>query len=153
MQNSALTLLVGRQEKHPAFRPANKLSNAVLVWLSVWSKVQMIAHGQLSWCHCHPIISCFLKIQIDGLNFLTPAYPGCRGKEAVKRVAREVRGRRTLLSRSLILSLRSVTSWRRSLQSSLLFVVSIAWRVAPVRNSCSCTATVSTLLEVQTFTQ
>ena len=34
---SALTLLVGRQEGHPACK---KLSGAVLVWLSVWSKVQ-----------------------------------------------------------------------------------------------------------------
>jgi len=32
---SALTLLVGRQEGHPAFK---KLSGGVLVWLSVWSK-------------------------------------------------------------------------------------------------------------------
>jgi len=31
---SALTLLVGRQEGHPACK---KLSGGVLVWLSVWS--------------------------------------------------------------------------------------------------------------------
>ena len=34
---SALTLLVGRQEGHPACK---KLSGAVLAWLSVWSEVQ-----------------------------------------------------------------------------------------------------------------
>ena len=34
---SALTLLVGRQEGQPACK---KLSGGVLVWLSVWSKVQ-----------------------------------------------------------------------------------------------------------------
>ena len=34
---SALTLLAGRQEGHPACK---KLSGGVLVWLSVWSKVQ-----------------------------------------------------------------------------------------------------------------
>jgi len=34
---SALTLLVGRQEGHPAFK---KLSGGVLAWLSVWSEVQ-----------------------------------------------------------------------------------------------------------------
>jgi len=34
---SALTLLVGRQEGHPACK---KQSGGVLVWLSVWSKVQ-----------------------------------------------------------------------------------------------------------------
>jgi len=34
---SALTLLVGQQEGHPACK---KLSGGVLVWLSGWSKVQ-----------------------------------------------------------------------------------------------------------------
>jgi len=34
---SALTLLVGRQEGHPACK---KQSGEVLVWLSVWSEVQ-----------------------------------------------------------------------------------------------------------------
>ena len=34
---SALMLLVGRQEGHPACK---KLSGEVLVWLSVWSEVQ-----------------------------------------------------------------------------------------------------------------
>jgi len=34
---SALTLLVGRQEGHPACK---QLSSGVLVWLSVWSEVQ-----------------------------------------------------------------------------------------------------------------
>jgi len=35
-----------------------------------------------SWCHCHPIISCFIKIRF-GLTFLVPAYPCCVGKEAI----------------------------------------------------------------------
>jgi len=34
---SALTLLVGWQEGHPAYK---KLSGGVLAWLSVWSEVQ-----------------------------------------------------------------------------------------------------------------
>jgi len=34
---SALTLLVGRQEEHPA---CIKLNGGVLAWLSVWSEVQ-----------------------------------------------------------------------------------------------------------------
>jgi len=34
---SALTLLVGRQEGHPACK---NLSGGVLAWLSIWSKVQ-----------------------------------------------------------------------------------------------------------------
>jgi len=36
--NSALTLLVGRQEEHPACK--KNLSGRVLAWLSVWSEVQ-----------------------------------------------------------------------------------------------------------------
>jgi len=35
----SLTVLVGRQEEHPACK---KLSDEVLAWLSVWSEVQMI---------------------------------------------------------------------------------------------------------------
>jgi len=40
-------------------------------------------HGYLiciwsSWCHCHPTISCFIKIQI-GLSFPVPVYRGCPG--------------------------------------------------------------------------
>jgi len=35
---SALTLLVGQQEGHPAYK---KLSGGVLAWLSVWGKVQI----------------------------------------------------------------------------------------------------------------
>ena len=45
---SALMLLVGRQEGHPACK---KLSGEVLAWLSVWSKVQTCIWP--SWCHCH----------------------------------------------------------------------------------------------------
>jgi len=39
---SALTLLVGRQEGHPACK--NTLSGGVLAWLSVWSEVRL-AYG------------------------------------------------------------------------------------------------------------
>jgi len=37
-----LTLLVWRQEEHLACK---KLSGEVLVWLSVWSEMQMITYG------------------------------------------------------------------------------------------------------------
>ena len=72
-----ITLLVGRQEGHPACK---KQSGGVLVWLSVWNEVQT--------CICKlmllPLtVSCSSKIQI-GFTFLVPAYPGCPGKEAVK---------------------------------------------------------------------
>ena len=39
---SALTLLVGRQEGHPARK---NLSDEVLAWLSVWSEMQRLAYG------------------------------------------------------------------------------------------------------------
>ena len=46
----ALTLLVGRQEGHPACK---KLSGGVLAWLTVWSAVQTCMWP--SWCHCHSL--------------------------------------------------------------------------------------------------
>jgi len=71
---SALTLLVGWQEGHPACK---KLSSGMLVWLSVWSEMQT--------CIWPLIVSCFSKIQI-GFTFLVPAHPGSSVKRAVKRV-------------------------------------------------------------------
>jgi len=59
---SALTLLTGCQEEHPACKKLNEVPS----WLSVWSEVQMICTWS-SWCHL--IISCFIKIQ-TGLTFL-----------------------------------------------------------------------------------
>ena len=38
------------------------LSDVMLAWLSVWSEKQMICMWY-SWYHCHPIVSCFIKIQ------------------------------------------------------------------------------------------
>jgi len=69
---------MGNQEQYPAYK---NLSDGVLAWLSVWSKVQVICIWS-SWCHYNPITSCFIKIHI-GLTFLVPAYPGCPGKEAM----------------------------------------------------------------------
>jgi len=50
---SALTLLVGWQEGHPACK---KLSGELLVWLSVWSKVQMICYGPSDATATHHIL-------------------------------------------------------------------------------------------------
>ena len=76
---SALMLLVGRQEGHPACK---KLSSGVLAWLSVWSEV--LTHmAQLM-----PLpltVSCSSKIQ-TGLTILVPACPGSPGQGAIKRV-------------------------------------------------------------------
>ena len=56
---SALTLLVGRQEGHPACK---KQSGGVLVWLSVWSKVQTCIYP--SWCHCHSLSLASVKSRL-----------------------------------------------------------------------------------------
>jgi len=40
--------------------------------ISIWSRQ----------CHCHPIISCFIKIQ-NGLTFLVSGYPGCPGNRLI----------------------------------------------------------------------
>jgi len=73
-----LTLLVGRQEGHPACK---KLSGVVLAWLSVWSVVLM----HMTQLMPLPLtVSCFSKIQI-GFTFLVPAHPGSPGQRAVKR--------------------------------------------------------------------
>ena len=48
---SALTLLVGRQEGHPA-RKKNWVVG-VLAWLSVWSEMQTCIRP--SWCHCYSL--------------------------------------------------------------------------------------------------
>ena len=71
------TLLVGRQEGHPACK---KLSGGVLAWFSVWSEMQMAQLMPL------PLtVSFFSKIQI-GFTFLVPAHPGSPEQRAVKRV-------------------------------------------------------------------
>jgi len=69
---SALTLLVGRQEGHPACK---KLSGGVLAWLSVWSDLHMAQLIPLSLT-----VSCFSKIQ-TGFTFLVPAHPGSPGEK------------------------------------------------------------------------
>ena len=56
---SALTLLVGRQERHPACK---KQSDGVLVWLSVWSEVQTCIWP--SWCHCHSLSLASVKSRL-----------------------------------------------------------------------------------------
>ena len=76
----ALTLLVGRQEGHPACK---KPSGEVLAWSSVLERGADFHMAQLM-----PLpltVSCFSKIQI-GFTFLVPAHPGSPGQRAVKQV-------------------------------------------------------------------
>jgi len=77
---SALTLLVGRQEGHPAYKNTEWWGAGVVICLergAVLHKAQLMPLPQT--------ISCSSKIQI-GFTFLVPAYPGSPGKSAVKRV-------------------------------------------------------------------
>jgi len=77
-----LTLLVGRQEGHPACKKG-VVAGGVLAWLSDWSEVQTCIMAQLM-----PLpltVSCFSKIQI-GFTSLVPAHLGSPGQRAVKRV-------------------------------------------------------------------
>ena len=56
---SVLTLLVGRQEGHPACK---KLSGGVLAWLSVWSEMQTCIWP--SWYHCHLLYLASVKSRL-----------------------------------------------------------------------------------------
>ena len=50
---SALMLLVGRQEGHPACK---KLSTGVLAWFSVWSEVQTCMYGPADATATHSLL-------------------------------------------------------------------------------------------------
>ena len=77
---SALTLLVGRQEGHPACTKTEWFGAGVVVCLEQGADMHMAQLMPL------PLtVSCFSKIQI-GFTFLVPAQLGSSGKRAVKRV-------------------------------------------------------------------
>ena len=80
---SALTLLVGPQEEHPVCE-----NFVIRCWRGYLSEARCkpFPYGPAdATATCHPIISCFIKIQI-GFTRLVQAYPDCAGKEAVKRM-------------------------------------------------------------------
>ena len=75
---SALTLLVGRQEGHPACKKRDWWGAGVVICLERGADLHMVQLMPL------PLnVSCFSKIQI-GFIFLVPAYPGSPGQRAVK---------------------------------------------------------------------
>jgi len=77
---SALTLLVGRQEGHPACKKESGGGAGVAVCLEQGADLHVAQLMPL------PLtVSCFSKIQI-GFIFLVPAYLGSARKRAVKRV-------------------------------------------------------------------
>jgi len=77
---NALTLLVGRQEGHPAWKKTEWWGAGVVVCLERGADLHMAQPMPL------PLTaSCFSKFQI-GFTFLVPAHPGSPGKSDVKRV-------------------------------------------------------------------
>ena len=77
---SALTLLVGRQEGHPACKKTERWGAGVVICLERGADLHMAQRLPL------PLtVSCFSKIQI-GFTFLVPAHPGSTGQRAIKQV-------------------------------------------------------------------
>ena len=77
---NVLTLLVGRQEGHPAYKKTEWWVAGVVVWLERGADLHTAQLMPL------PLtVSCFSKIQI-GVTFLVPAHLGSPGQRAVKRV-------------------------------------------------------------------
>ena len=75
---SALTLLVGRQEGHPACKKTEWWGAGVVICLERGADLHIAQLMPL------PLtVSCFSKIQI-GFTFLVPAHPGSRGLRATK---------------------------------------------------------------------
>ena len=77
---SALTLLVGRQEGHPACKKTE--------WWGVGVVICLDRGADLHTAQLMPLlltISCFSKLQM-GFTFLVPAHPGNPGQRTVKRV-------------------------------------------------------------------
>ena len=77
---SALMLLVGRQEGHPACKKTEWCCAGMVICLDRDAVLHMAQLMPL------PLtISCFSRIQI-GFTFLVPAHPGSPGKRTIKRV-------------------------------------------------------------------
>jgi len=80
MYTTALTLLVGHQEQHPACKD---FSDEVLLWLSVWSEVQIFAYGPAdATASQNPIISSHLNP--DWFYLSGTGLPRLSWKEAIK---------------------------------------------------------------------
>ena len=79
MAFSALTLLVGQQEGHPACKKTEWWVAGIVICLERGADLQ----AQLM-----PLpltVSCLSNIQI-GFTFLVPAHPGSAGQRAIKRL-------------------------------------------------------------------
>ena len=76
-------LAVSRKLCKKSILPVKDLSDEVLAWLSLWSKVQITCIW-FSWCDCRTII--LLQKNPGWFVLLVPAYPRCPGKKAVKQM-------------------------------------------------------------------
>ena len=76
---SALTLLVGRQEGHPACKKTERWGTGVVICLERGADLHMA-----QWMPMLLTVSCFSKVQF-GFTFLVPAHLGSPGQRAVKR--------------------------------------------------------------------
>jgi len=75
-----VTLLVGRQEGHPACKKTEWWGAGVVICLERGADLHTAQLMPLP-----PTVSCSSKIQI-GFTFLVPAHPGSLGQRAVKRM-------------------------------------------------------------------
>ena len=78
---SALILLVGRQEGHPACKKLEWWGTGMVICLERDADL----HNMAQMMSLPLTVSCFSKIQL-GFTFLVPAHPGSPRKRAVKRV-------------------------------------------------------------------
>ena len=97
-----LTLLVGRQEGHPACKKTEWLGDGVVICLEQGADLHMAQLMPLPLTVC-----CFSKIQI-GFTFLVPAHPGSPGQRAVNLVCVCV---------LMTLCFRPVSPWRPSVHT------------------------------------
>jgi len=106
---SALTLLVGRQEGHPACKKLSGEVTGLVICLEQGTDLHMAQLMPLPLA-----VSCFSKIQI-GFTFLVPAHPGSPGKMAVKRTCVCVCVCVWLLKISFFASCPTATGWAKQL--------------------------------------
>ena len=78
---NALTLLVGRQEGHPACKKLEWWGTGMVIGLERVAEL----HNMAQLMPLPLTVSCFSKIQI-AFTFLVPAHPCSPGKRAVKQV-------------------------------------------------------------------
>jgi len=77
---SALTLLVGQQEGHPACKKTEWWGAGLVIYLERGADLHMVQLMPL------PLtVSCFSNVRI-GFTFLVPAHPGCPRQRAIKGV-------------------------------------------------------------------